>query len=179
MKPEKLFNKAQAHVMRNWKIYAAAGVLLLLWVNRENIAVALGLKKEKPKSIPNDDPNAIAANSQREGIVRTIGSNGAVTETAVTFSQAVIDYNWYINYYYENWNYWPSDDAERCKIASTILKMSDNDIIVHNQHYLQTYKKSIYQAMMDIFADPCSWGWSDSDYDLALKKLQSVTSKQA
>ena len=173
MKPEKLFNKAQAHVMRNWKMYATVGVLLLLWVNRDSIGESLGLNR-KPKPMPDDDKNAIAARGQTEGKVEDLQGN----ISTVQYSQAVQNFSWNLKTYYEeSYTIVPGVDAERCSIAEKIVAMPDNELIVQNAHYLQTYSKSIYQAMQNITTDPCGyWNWSGpSAYDQAVEKLQRVT----
>ena len=170
MKPEKLFNKAQAHVMRNWKTYAAAGALLLLWVNRDSIAESLGFNI-KPKPMPDDDKDANASRGQTEGKIEDLQGN----VTTVQYSQKIQDFSWNLRTYYEkSYTYQPGVDGERCSIAEKIVAMPDNELIVQNAHYLQTYSKTMYQAMQDISVDPCGY-WGTSAYDEAIEKIQRVT----
>jgi hypothetical protein len=175
MKAEKIFDKAQAHVMRNWKMYAAAGVLLLLWVNRDEVLKALGLVKPKPPIVDPNNDGANAANNNNTGRAGIKEPDGTITIKEFTYSQTVKNLSYDIWYWYTGWAVTSSTQAERCKIAKTILGMEDADIIEQNAHYQQTYKNSIYQDMMGVYNDPCSYWATESEYDAALKKLQNAT----
>jgi hypothetical protein len=174
MKTDKIFDKAQAHVMRNWKMYAAAGVLLLLWVNRDSILSAIGITK-KPPVLDTNNEGTRAANSVTSGNVGIKQPDGTVVRTEFQYSQTVKNFTSDIYYWYEGYAWTSSTHTERCKIAKKILSMSDLDIVEQNTHYMQTHGQSIYQAFMGVYNDPCGYWATESEYDAALKKLQNAT----
>lgn len=176
-KTEIYLAKTQAHVLRNWKAYGIGVIVLLLWLNRDKIAAALGFEIT-PKGLPNEDKNAAAAYAQNTGTVRQLQEDGTTTQKEIVFSNAVQDFSWRIKNWYESIAWWSSDQTERCNIAKKILAMSDDDIIIQNQHYFQTYSKTIYQTMLGVSSDPCGY-FGVTDYDKALEKLERVTAKQS
>jgi hypothetical protein len=174
MKTDKIFDKAQAHIMRNWKTYAFLGAAFLLWTNRDNILSAIGITK-KPPALDASDKAATAANSVNSGSVGIKAEDGSIATVNYNYSQSVKNFTNDIYYWYEGFAWTSSTQTERCKIAKQILAMTDAAIAEQNAHYMQTHGKSIYQSFMGVYSDPCSYWATESEYDAALKKLQNAT----
>ncbi len=66
---------------------------------------------------------------------------------------------------------WVHED--RCKISQQILAMDEKDLILANTLHQKSAGVSIRTTMSDVFEDPCSF-WGESDYDLALLKLEKL-----
>lgn len=174
MTTDKIIKTAQAHFTKNWKTYAILLGVLVLWANRDKILKALGLEKPKP-SLDTGDEGSDAANDTDKGSIGLKQPDGTIEKKDFVYSQTVKNLTYDIYYWYEGWALTSSTQAERCNIAKKIVAMADNDIIEQNAHYMQAYNKSIYQAFMGVYNDPCSYWATESEYDAALKKLQNAT----
>jgi hypothetical protein len=160
MKTEKIFDKAQAHVMRNWKTYAAAGVLLLLWMNRDTLMLTL-----RPKT--NDEEN------ERLRTITFKDATGQDTTVPIDDgTKAVIAA--IKKTYVENTSWFGKEMVERCTLAERLNAMNNETLIKTARAYHSAYGTMLHAAMNGVYTDPCTFYFQETAYKQVLKKLENL-----